>query len=59
MATSAGRRVCVSLTRLQFQKGTVVVITFDTRIRRDTDFSIGNFTGPDSTMTWPPLSAKR
>jgi len=28
-----------------------VVITFDTRIRRDTDFSIGNFTGPDKTVT--------
>jgi len=33
------------------QTGTVVVISFDARTRRERDFSIGNFTGPDNTMT--------
>jgi hypothetical protein len=33
------------------QKGTVVVIQFDARTHRETDFGIGSFTGPDETST--------
>jgi hypothetical protein len=33
------------------QTGTVVVIRYDARTHRETDFGIGNFTGPDRSIT--------
>ena len=33
------------------QEGTVVVLRFDSRTHRQTDFGIGDFTGPDRTIT--------
>ncbi len=50
-----GRFKCAQCSRpsdtTPIQKGSVVVIQFDPRTRRMTDFGIGDFTGPDETMT--------
>jgi hypothetical protein len=33
------------------QEGTVVVLRFDSRTHKQTDFGVGDFTGPDRTIT--------
>ncbi len=50
-----GRFRCPSCSRpsnaTPVQTGTVVVMRFDAQTHRETEFGIGNFTGPDRTVT--------